>query len=140
MLMLAILICPLGCGRGIVPCCQAKDPAAPAHPVNGDECDCCQQEKMPADKEDSNEDCLCHEGQCPSDAPCESEGSCQGICGGAVFEKPFVPFFDIEIVLLPLTVLEEPDNYALSVRSDCPRPINHVSGRSLRTLHVSFLC
>ncbi len=74
----------------------------------------------------------------PADAPCEQETPCQGVCGGAVLQKPFVPSLDLAISTLVL--LEQPEIQVVSRRFQRSFESDLLSGRQTRTLHMSFLC
>ena len=140
LVQIAVLIaCPMWCGNGLCradQCCSVEQSTHQPCPVHETACDCCD-----IDSSGSNNDCPC-------DAPCKS--SCQGVCGGAVFGKPcelndpmptcsakkgsFGPFLAVEIpVACQLAECRTNDgDHFLHCGG------NH--GRSLRTLHMSFLC
>ena len=123
----------------------------------GDELSCCasSQENCPADV--SCDDVPCDHLPCdhlpcdhlpcdhlpcdhlPCDhLPCNHDMPCQGICGGAVFEKPFVPQLDLAFLSLVDLKWSQDDNF-----SECRCFSFHAdpaSGRTLCMLHMSFLC
>ena len=134
-LITAILACPMACG--IAPCCAENEFDSDRSQSQDSTCDChCASAKGSPNEDEplrpSSQDDL------PFDAPCEHETPCQGVCGGAVLEKPFVPSFDLAFTAV--VVLEQPD-FQFVFR--CSHPLSEAddhSGRELRTLHMSFLC
>jgi hypothetical protein len=129
----AIIACPMWCGSGLCHdegCCAAGklvEQTIPAH----DSARCCGGKGLPGDN--SN---------CPPDTPCEL--SCQGVCGGAVLEKPCELTGEFESSVLPLVANETPVacQTAQGRTRDRDRFLQHGGnhGRLLRTLHMSFLC
>ncbi len=130
----ALIACPTWCGSGlcrVAQCCSAQPLAACP---DTDAASCCNK-KCPTDGETGNE-------RPSGDAPCKS--SCQGVCGGAIFVKPFELNDPIDSSFLPLFVAgasiadelteypAEHDDHLSHCRA------NH--GRFLRTLHNSLLC
>lgn len=79
---------------------------------------------------------------CPADrqCPCRHNGPCQGVCGGAVFEKPVSFVFEHDVVLQPLAILQGASQHILPRRLRLASPSDRLSGRLLRTLYVSLLC
>ena len=136
-LIAAILACPMACGTGIVLCCAVEASAPHSCPVHAGECQC-ESELAHAGQCGHDQPCPCPHHNFPSDDPCEHGKPCQGICGGAVLEKPFVPLFDLAFLpLVDLRWLQDQnhsEHLCLSLHAD------HFSGRTLRTLHMSFLC
>ena len=133
-LMAAIIACPMWCGSGSChagQCCSAEQTSDRACSVHGTDCCCCEESLPDSDR------------HCPCESPRES--SCQGVCGGAVFEKPRELNDVFDTFVTPLTDSESP---VVARLIECntqgvehrwhPRGDNH--GRSLRTLHMSFLC
>jgi|SaaInlStandDraft_2_1057019.scaffolds.fasta_scaffold64513_1 hypothetical protein len=129
----AIIACPIWCGNGL--ChdeegCAAGESAEHCCPTH-DSAPCCGGKSLP--DENSN---------CPPTAPCEL--SCQGVCGGAVFEKPCELTGEMESSVLPLIADKTPVTCQTAERQTrdhdgfLRRGGNH--GRALRTLHMSFLC
>lgn len=135
LVMIAVVVaCPMWCGSGL--CCadqcgskeQSSHQACPRHGSAG----CCCEEPSP----DNGDQSPC---QCPNTK------SCQGVCGGAVFEKPielndesgsvFSPLDDTEIFFA--TQLAE--CRSLDVEHPWERHGGNL-GRFLRTLHMSSLC
>ena len=130
----AIIACPMWCSSGLCladQCCSLKQPAeqvCPAH--RSAKCCCCNQE---SDRDDNRSPCRCH------------DKSCQGVCGGAVFQKPievshtsdgFLPFlndvdfsFRAQSAECQMLNLEHPPFFHSG---------NH--GRFMRALHMSLLC
>lgn len=133
LLILAVVACPLWCRNtscDAVACCsvlQPEDHACADDAVTT----CCGQPKSSDDNDRG---------------PCRGPlASCHGVCGGAVFDKPAEP--DDADNLLSLSLIEprtslavQPaEGHSLDVadRWYC-RGGNY--GRSLRALHMSFLC
>ena len=132
-LIAAVIACPTWCGRGLChagTCCSAEQSSEWACPVHGTACCDCDKNSS-----DSNNDCPC-------DVPCDP--SCQGVCGGAVFEKPLELNIGMDSSFLPLVAAETPVACQLAEsRSHDGDHLLHCGGnhgRSLRTLHMSFLC
>lgn len=132
-LIAAIIACPLWCGVGVchsAHCCSEES----SEPVQDTCCCCCSDEIPEAPPEQDH--------RCPCDTSKDSE--CQGICGGAVFDKPITFNFDKDF-LLPLLAVESPSLNPLVPCCPCDGD-DHLSliainyGRALRTLHLSFLC
>jgi len=129
----AIIACPMWCGNGLChdgECCAEREPAAQSCPVHKTAHCCCAEGPS-----DSNDDC-------PPSVPCES--SCQGVCGGAVFEKPceLTGGFDPS-ALLPFTNETAVACQTAECRTHDGDQFLHSGGnygRLLRTLHMSFLC
>ena len=136
--IVAVVACPMGCGE--VVCCggqgsityECSSETEPALcPVQGI-AECC--------RGDSTQD---QHRETPSGCP--DRTSCQCVCGGAVFEKPReLDGIDASCFL----TLMDGDGTMMSLLSHfrttgaefqgCVGARNH--GRSLRTLHMSFLC
>ncbi len=130
----AIIACPLWCGNGL--CCggQYRSPKQSSHQA----CSVCETARC------------CHRNSLPdrdNRIPCRgpNNSSCQGVCGGAVFEKPielnnvadsfFLPQIDTEVsFVLQLTACRWRD---IEYHSHCHGG-NY--GRLLRILHMSLLC
>jgi hypothetical protein len=132
-LIAAIVACPMGCGNGlrfVRQCCSAAQDSPQACPVHKTAC-CCR-ESLP----DGDERC-----------PCESprKSSCQGICGGAIFERPCEIDDHWNSVVLRLVDAEistasrpaDCCSFGVDHRHDSQRE-NY--GRSVRIRHLSFLC
>lgn len=129
----AIIACPMWCSSGLClagQCCSVKQSADQVCPVHGSAKYCCNQESH----DDDNR------------GPCRCPGkSCQGVCGGAVFEKPvgvndasdsfLFHSIDVEVAFTP----QPTKCRTLNVEHHwhCHAG-NH--GRFVRTLHMSFLC
>ena len=140
-LIAAVIACPLWCGnvfcRGDQCCaadeCSLEEQSPASCPRQGN---ACRGQNRADCSEESNEN-----------APCRRPGksSCQGICGGAVFEKsceldePDISFFlpMLENVGLFDTLLVH-FRTAVAEHHHCPSSKNH--GRFVRTLHSSYLC
>ena len=129
----AIIACPLWCSNGLChdeECCAAGKLVEQTCPTH-DSARCCGDKDSPGENSD-----------CPPDAPCEL--SCQGVCGGAVFEKPCELTGELESSLLPLVADET--SVACQTAECRTRDGDHFlrsggnHGRALRTLHMSFLC
>ncbi len=138
-LITTIIACPVWCSNGLCnadQCCAAKASWHQACPVDGNVGSCCER---------SGSDSDCHRpGKTPHNPPCDS--SCQGVCGGAIFEKPCELNNASDSFPSPLVVTD----VAVVPRSAelCSDDIGHAVyctsggnlGRSLRTLYMSFLC
>lgn len=132
-LIVALIACPLWCGNGAChahQCCSARQ-SAQMCPEHGT-CECCCDQPSP--NSPAGEPC-----RCPDDS------ACQGICGGAIFEKPcqldldaaayfMSPRFDDEAGF-QLAFCHELDIHHLWHFGESGN-----YGRSLRTRHMSFLC
>ena len=138
-LIAAVIACPMWCGNGVCPahqCCAAQEcsldeQSLASCPQHGT-VDCCRENSS----EEHDEDAPCR---------CPDTSTCQGVCGGAVFEKsceldgPDIPFFlpmiendgSIVSLLAHFRTVGAEHHHCLSAR-------NH--GRFVRTLHSSFLC
>ena len=134
----AIIACPLWCANGLCdagPCCSAKQSSQPPCSIHGT-ANCCCRKPSPdsSDRRDSQVP-----GRCPENS------LCQGVCGGAVIEKPceldsfedsfFLPFVDAEASVSSRLVHSR--SYDVE-HTHCLSGGNH--GRSLRALYMSFLC
>ena len=137
-LIAAILACPFACGWGIVPCCGWEKSASVRCPVHGGKCHCDLDEVANNDECEGEKNCP-HQ-DFPEDAPCDHDHPCQGVCGGAVFEKPFDPQFDGGVALILLVVLDWSDQHRPIESNRLFNQSDPVSGRTLRTLHMSYLC
>lgn len=128
----AIIACPMWCGNGVCHAgqCDSAELCHQACPDN-ETARCCLDQSSP----DSNRDC-------PTESPDES--SCQGVCGGAIFEKPSGLNNVSGSFLMPHAAAELPGACPLAeCRTDGRDQLLHCGtnhGRSLRTLHMSFLC
>ncbi len=135
-LIAAIVACPMWCGAGLCrgECCsQESSEASTAAPFRGTR-DCCHLD------EDG-----CEHGDHQQGPRNSSQTSCQGICGGAVFEKivevddcPDVLFLPPVDVYAPITARIVECRHRCCEQNCCRSDSNH--GRFLRTLHMSFLC
>ena len=136
-LIVAVLACPMACGLGIAPCCaQEKPDSTPDERQEvACKCHCASATQDPCEDETSRVDAVV---RLPADVPGEHDLPCQGICGGAVVEKPSLPVFDL-IFLTPIDqdVFEQP---TISKRCDRSFDTDHRTGRQLRALHMSLLC
>ena len=132
-LILAIIACPLWCGNGSChagQCCPATHSVDHICPVHGTATCCC------TDKSSDDDDHVPR--RCPNK-------SCQGVCGGAVLEKPLELDGTDSLLFWPLieadasiaVQLAESRSLDVVLPGHCRRG-NH--GRLLRTLHMSFLC
>jgi hypothetical protein len=151
-LIAAVTACPVNCGPGVCasgaqcatdPGCgeQAEFELPGMHQAAQCRC-CCQRDSAsrssaPRSAEPSSDDDV------PERVP--AEPSCQGICGGAVFEKPrgldgladmgFLSPVDVDTQRVAITG----DGAVPGPTDTCRAPTGNV-GRFLRTLHSSFLC
>lgn len=139
-LVAAVIACPMWCSYGL---CSTGQPCASHEPLSQKQtfdttspaqckCECCEEATLPTNDE-----------QCPH--RCPEESSCQGICGGAVFEKT-CELEDLEVTfLLPQTDSDGLNASALAhslvVRSEQQHHLGAKNyGRIMRTLRSSFLC
>ena len=142
-LIVAVIACPMWCSNGQClagqclagQCCATADcslekrstQVCPTHDTKN--C-CC--ESVPGREE-------------PEPHRCPEESSCQGICGGAVFEKT-CEFKSIEAsFFVPLSAKDSSVVSLLArARTFCSEHPHQLSaknhGRFMRTLHSSFLC
>jgi len=144
LLIVAIIVCPLLCRNGLCQwCCSAKGCVSARQSsqstcqVNGTEHGCCHgtaQDGVGQSDEKRQRPC--------DDAPCES--ACQGVCGGAVIEKPNNFPVAAPLWFLPLSDANGPVASLLSDRqtqaAECWFDFSATPGRCIRTLHMSFLC
>jgi hypothetical protein len=136
-LIAAVIACPLWCGNGFCradQCCSPeKSEASSGCLVDGTQ-DCCRLKDGSDDYEDNQ--------QCPCES---SQNSCQGICGGAVLGKTIEVDESSRVLLVRLidacaavtTRLVECSHHRYEQHC-CGSDSNY--GRSVRTLHMSFLC
>jgi hypothetical protein len=140
-LIAAVIACPLSCGQGV--CCDSHSCAdddraaagrcsetAPAKPAASN-CGCC--DKSP------------DEGDQPDPQPCPDKSSCQGVCGGAVFEKTCeLNSADVTSVLSLYDSDSTSDSPHSVYRTDRFSVLKSVRagnyGRFVRTLHMSLTC
>lgn len=137
-LIAAVIACPLWCvdGLGLAAACCGNQAETSS---------CCSGSSCCESAESHTCDLRPGGGQHPDDQPCPCESTdCQGICGGAVLGKS-IELDDVDAGFLTAFVdVYAPASAYLSAdplnveqthfRSDA----NH--GRSVRTLHMSFLC
>lgn len=140
-LIAAVIACPLSCGQSV--CCDSQscaddDRAAAAQcsqtarvQPTAANCNCC----VPSSDE---------RGQ-PEPQPCPDKSACQGICGGAVFEKLcHLSIAETQFVLPPASS----DSTFVLRPSVCPTDrfgfFDSVTagnqGRFVRILHMSLTC
>ena len=134
-LIAAVIACPMWCGESACIADQCRTHAAPQQsaPCSANQKPDCCSGKQGGHQRHQDEPC-----------PCESAG-CQGICGGAVPEKPFeLKDLSIEHVIV-LDDVHAATKSDMLVRSHCAKepepggsPANY--GRIVRTLHMSILC
>ena len=131
-LVAAIVTCPLLCRDGRCQgCCANKQIQTPCAAEGTADC-CCPTTS--------------HDGE--NQRPCDNDPSksgCQGVCGGAVLEKPnnlpeptvarFLNHFK-PTPTLAATLLNDRQSHTVESRLDC----SMTPGRYLRTLYMSFLC
>ncbi len=134
----AVVGCPMWCNNpqchGTHCCASETEAAQPktceAHSV----ADCCCGKSSPAD----DQDC-----PCPY-SPAPTKSSCQGVCGGAVLEKPSELPTDDDCLSLPLIDVQGAVVSSQVERSSTGDGVDaHCGGnygRLLRTLRMSFLC
>lgn len=129
----ATVACPISCGSGLCGaghCCSVGQSVAVDHvcPVHATLACCCEEPS--------------HNEGIPSRCP---QKPCQGVCGGAVFQKP-IELKDCSATLF-LPLIQTDISFAPRL-ADCGMPNaehrcnchggNH--GRALRTRYMSFLC
>lgn len=136
-LIAAIVACPLLCRNGYCEGCCAVEKTAPSICPAGGTGDCCY---PTASEKDTSRD-----GE--SRRPCDDdsgESGCQGVCGGAVLDKPSSLPAPAELAFLEeFTANSTPslpglaDRQTPAVESRCDCSMN--PGRYIRTLHSSRL-
>ena len=136
-LIAAVIACPMWCGNGL--CCASEcylsqDVDAAGQASMEGKPNCCCDDEIPSRRPDNR--------QSP---PESTEFSCQGICGGAIFERSVDVDHGSHLHCLPLIDDDAPVTAQLadcgSPRSEqhrCRSDSNH--GRFVRTLHMSYLC
>ena len=133
-LIVAVIACPLGCGNGLCQADQCAGGESSQSSCSTSEAACCCCEHSLPDSDDDNS----------SPCDCPENSSCQGVCGGAVFEKLCEPDRLEASFFLPLTDtqtslvfrLAQCRLIAVGDHAGCGQ--NH--GRMLRTMHMSYLC
>lgn len=134
-LIVALIACPLWCGNGqlhAAQCCSVQQSLNHDCTVHGTDADCCK------------DSCSGDGDRGPSRCPIQS--SCQGVCGGAVIEKPvevdnaadpfYLPRIDTDTQFVT-HVLECSTTHRAEHHCHCRGSSNY--GRSLRSLQMSFL-
>lgn len=134
-LIAAVIACPMWCGDngGIADQCSTHAAAQQSALCSANQKPECCSGKQSEHQQHQNEPC-----------PCESAG-CQGICGGAVTEKPFeLKDFNSEhdIVLDDVHIAIKSSMLVRSHGEKEPEPGGSPAnyGRFVRTLHMSILC
>lgn len=137
LLIAAIIACPMWCGSG---CCQTEG--------------CCAFDEVQAERcpEEAAEACCCDSSvsqQSRTDqkrhlpVECPRQFLCQGICGGAVLEKPceLVEFSTVTLLAVPRCGMPMPQDLPASCASRAKDDIHGGSnvGRFMRTIHMSLL-
>ncbi len=140
-LIAVVIACPLSCGSGV---CNDSQCCADHAFVSEDQCphavcpqsattgrDCCAESSR-------------NSGQ-PVPSPCPAKSSCQGICGGAVLEKPcklnspdasfFLPQSGYDNTFVTLLTVCRTNAFEFP---ECVRAGNQ--GRFVRTMHMSLNC
>jgi hypothetical protein len=126
----AIIACPMWCASGLVSCCATGETQSDQVETAG--C-CCRHNSLGETNKPASDN-----------HPKSPEKSCQGVCGGAVLEKPaqWNHGQDREF-LLPL-VCETSVADALMGSPSQPAACDSLAGGNLghflRKLHMSFLC
>lgn len=138
-MIFAVIACPMCCGNRAChagQCCAADlcrlgKQASPTCPIHRTIEGC------------FNETAQDHDGRDPR--RCPEKSSCQGICGGAVFEKP-CELANFEAYFFSLCVDDNDSIVSLSAHFRTSGTRQHHGsdatnyGRFVRTLHSSFLC
>jgi hypothetical protein len=145
MLIAAVVACPMWCTSGLCGAVQCHEAQFHDDQIHNDQCsvaqvcdqssdlpECCRQ-KM---QEQSDE--------APGPCRCPDKAFCQGVCGGAVFEKPveldlvafsfFIAATDVEFAHVPQRI----ESRLHTVHHHWHSHGGNY-GRSLRTLQMSFL-
>jgi hypothetical protein len=134
LLIAAVIACPLECGMGLCEAdqCAGNKSSQRSRSTSEAACCCCEQ-SLPDSDDDNSSPCDCPE-----------NSSCQGVCGGAVFEKLcepdraeatcFLPRTDTQTSLV--SRLAQCRLVAVGDHAGCGQN----QGRMLRTRHMSFLC
>ncbi|MGY8769567.1 MAG: hypothetical protein ACKVH8_14215 [Pirellulales bacterium] len=132
-LITALIACPLWCASGVAACCGENLVGfqASLNQVAENVCkNCCCEQPTQSTHNDS-----------PQDGSSNSGKPCQGICGGAVVEKP-IEFNDANyttvLQLDTLNWVSVDRSTSTAISTECQ--LGLISGRLLRTLHMSFLC
>jgi len=136
-LVAAIIACPLLCRNGqCLGCCEEEQVTGSICPAGGTGDGCCPTTSRDGTSGDG-------EGQRPCDDD-SGESGCQGVCGGAVLEKPNrlpepaeMPFLnDFHASPTPFaSPLADRQSHSVESRFDCSMNL----GRYIRTLHMSLL-
>ncbi len=134
-LIAAVVACPLSCDIGLCnsgQCCSIGLSSQQASPVHiAAEC-CCKD--------------ACSNSEQPEPCRRPSESFCQGVCGGAVFEKPVEIDDASESAMLFTVDTTDASGTRLLERHTTDHVGDHCCshagnvGRALRTLHMSLLC
>jgi len=139
-LIATITACPLWCSSGLVQCCAAH--AADVQPGSQVAGSCCATKG--AGCSGGIVDSRLAEAPQPWPetpqpvAPCHRD--CQGVCGGAVLEKPADDAAPAAELVLFVEVFAQLEAVAAPVYPQANDDQSVLSGRELRTFYVSMLC
>ncbi len=129
LLIVTIAVCPVWCSVGL---CDGCEDCGVASPCSSQTAGCCGHE--PTGNRES-----------PPSRPDRGEPSiCQCICGGAVVEQPTDALSDGKVAWLAAVATHQPVATRLAQVHEVSWCIWGLSsatpGRSMRTVHMSFLC
>ena len=135
LLIAAVIACPMWCDSGVCQCCapvgwSAEGDSPKSCSLNEAAC-CCERSEQDKERDVPR--------------PCPDTSNCQGVCGGAVIEKP-CELDEADASFLPLLMITDESIVSLQLQIRavavehhcCPGTKNY--GRFVRTLHSSFLC
>jgi len=130
LLIAAVVACPLWCGGSLGHQCAAGECSQQVPRSEAASCCCCKETPRNGDDES------------PGEHPAES---CQGICGGAVFEKSPELNGDQQIAFLrqfslQRALFEKQGERGSRLLLTPSAPGGGNIGRLVRTLHMSILC
>lgn len=142
LLIAALIACPLWCGNGT--CGASSGCDRPTVEPVGRGCETDPQADRCCGSEGSEESPGWPDSSNQPPAPCPLDGSCQGVCGGAVLESSH-PIDDVPSSWAPLLIasVEVALDFLEPRRADRGPSIRwgpKNRGRVLRTLHMSMLC
>ena len=132
--IVAIVVCPLGCGKGLCHATLKGEGKQAAELV-------CLENRVPQCC------CCCQKSSTPNkNTTVQSpENTCQGVCGGAVIDKPVE--LDLALFSILTSHLGTPVESPILITACRWLEVEHVGhghggnyGRFVRTIHRSFLC
>ncbi|WP_166819721.1 hypothetical protein [Thalassoroseus pseudoceratinae] len=140
LLIVATLLCPFGCGRVFASCCAAEEVTDCKAPAVAEQCHCCHSEMAEAGGDVLPEMITQEHDQCPPACPHNDNGSCQGVCGGAVYSGPLASVCLLDWALLPSYTVNLTDPPGVTEWNPVSCWFDRGSGLAIRLLHMSFLC